>query len=94
MSILKEFKKEFKLVCSDKWGEAMGTWFDVANVLLSRGIQAPKHWQFKPSPLGADLDQDSYWIPVLESYTSQDLTTIGNFLERYTRLLRHNGLDY
>jgi hypothetical protein len=94
MGILKEFKKDFKLVCTDKWGESMGSWFDVANVLLSRGIKAPGHWQFKPSPLGFDLDDDSYWVPIFKEYSDDDLITIGNFLERYTKMLRYNGLDY
>jgi hypothetical protein len=87
------FKKDFRLVNTDTWGEAMCAWFDVATELTHRGVPIPKEWNYR-SGLATAIEEDSYWYESFVNAKDQELIEIGNYLERFTRYLKHLGADY
>lgn len=91
---LKEFKNEFRLVCSDTWGEALGAWFECAGQMNKRGMPIPSEWEYSPGLGGDGTEPDSYWYELFENSTGNMLREIGNFLFRYCQYLKYNGVDY
>ena len=54
---IEEFKIEFKMNNDgDSWGTCMIAFFDLAARLHIRGVDMPREWEYKPSPL---LSEDS-----------------------------------
>lgn len=92
MKTLKEFKNEFRLICTDTWGDAMGAWFEVAGHLYQRGETIPEQWKYRPGL--SPLDEDSYFNPLFEETESKLLSDIGKFLFRYCQFLKFKGKDY
>lgn len=84
---------EFRLMCSDSWGDSMELSFAVAGEMYERGMAIPKKWKYYPSPFGAK-DEDSYWTKPLETVTDEDLERLLTFCWRYTNLLKRHGKDY
>jgi hypothetical protein len=90
---LKEFKDEFRLICSDAWGEAVDCWFEVAGHLYNRGLNIPDDWGYRPG-LGDPTTGDNYFYGLFNDCTDEELRIIGNFLFRYCQMLKHYGKDY
>lgn len=91
---IKQFKQEFRLVCNDTWGEAMGAWFECAGRMNRRGLDIPHEWQYRPG-MGSDgTDKESYWYSLFGRCGNKQLQAIGNLLFRYCQFLKHKGIDY
>lgn len=85
-------REEFKLSSDwkhDPWGECLNHWFDVAEVLYTRGVTIPQHWEYHPGA-GEDIVNNEQYLTM----NDDELIAWGNVLERYTRLLRAAGKDY
>jgi hypothetical protein len=93
MKNLKEFLNEYRLICSDSWGDAMEAWFECAGQMFKRGLDVPNEWEYRPA-LGGATDSESYWYDLFENTSDETLLTIGNFLFRYCLLLKRHGKDY
>jgi len=77
----------------DKWGAAMGLFFDVA-AFVYEDSNTPKEWQYKPGAMGNYIDTDSCnyeWINSLDEDTRKD---IGKYLHRLTNILDKKGFSY
>lgn len=91
---IKEFKNEFRLICSDTWGDAMEAWFECVGRMNRRNLEIPANWNYRPG-MGSDgTDKESYWYPLFGRCGNKQLTSIANFLERYCRFLKLAGKDY
>lgn len=90
----KEFKNEYRLVCSDTWGSAMEAWFECAGRMYRRGINIPSNWQYRPGMGSNCTDKDSYWYYLFGRCGNKQLQQIGNFLFRYCQYLKFKGKDY
>lgn len=94
MKTLKEFIDEYRLVCTDTWGDAMEAWFECAGQLNKRGFLVPANWEYG-APLGQNgTDESSYWYELFENTEDETLVKIGNFLFRYCQLLKRAGVSY
>lgn len=94
LNSLKEFKDEFRLICSDTWGNALDAWFECAGQMNKRGLLIPYEWEYRPGLGGDGTDEDSYWFELFENTNDDLLINIGNFLFRYCQFLRHCKVDY
>ena len=91
---LKDFKFEFRLICSDEWGTAMEAWFEACGHLNSRGETIPAEWEYRPA-LGTDgRDEESYWNELFESASTEELWAIAKLMARYCQVLKLAGVDY
>lgn len=91
---LKQFKDEFRLICSDTWGNAMEAWFECAGHLNKRGEDIPNEWQYRCGMSGDGTDKDSYWYSIFKNTSTKRLRVIGGFLFRYCQYLKMKGIDY
>lgn len=93
---IQEFKHELKGtdIKYDSWGETMSAWFECAGQVWKRGLPIPHEWQYSPGMGGDGTDEDNYWHEMFEAATDEQLTAIGNFLERLSNILKAKGLDY
>lgn len=91
---IKQFKAEFRLVCTDTWGEAMEAWFECAGRMNRRGINVPYSWQYRPAPGTDGTDKESYWYALYARCGNKQLIAIGNLLFRYCQYLKYKGIDY
>ena len=91
---LKSFKNEFRLICTDTWGDAMNTWFECAGWINWRGIPTPKEWEYSPGLGGDGREEDNYFYELFESSSDEELIAIGNFLFRYCQYLKFKEIDY
>lgn len=85
-----EFKRELKLnYNSDKWGEVINAHFDVCFEMHFQGFDIPSEWDFSPSPIGGDdqRESDSYYFDLFDGLSENDLTQIGNYLQRVEKFL-------
>jgi hypothetical protein len=91
----------------DEWGECMGMWFAIAELLWALDEEIPAHWEFRASPMhergrGADaVMADASWpetqlaeMYLEELFTADDLRHAGNVFTRYAQLLKLAGKDY
>jgi len=93
----KALKDEMRLLGDwyDPWGEAMGQWFKLCDVLtFERDVVTPAHWGFHPSPMGSTNEDDDCYVDMMRETETDALIQYGNLLERYTRLCTHLGKDY
>ncbi len=90
---LKEFKNEFRLVCTDTWGTAIDAWFECAGHMYERSIQIPAEWEYRPGLFGG-TEEDNYFFPLFTECTETELQKIGGFLFRYCEYLRFKGINY
>lgn len=91
---LKSFIKEFRLICSDSWGDAMEAWFEATGQMYKRGLDIPAEWLYRPA-LGSDgTDSESYWHEMFEETSDEVILQIANLMCRYCDLLKRNGKDY
>ena len=81
----------------DPWGTAWAWQFTVASVLhFKRETPCPTHWEYKPSPMGFDIDP----LDNLTGYyaighaTTDALLAFGELLHRFVRACEHAGKSY
>lgn len=91
---LKEFKNEFRLICSDEWGTAMDAWFECAGRMYKKNMPIPEEWNYRPSPFGDPCEKDNYFYSLFAHSSKKQLIEIGNFLFRYCQMLKYKGKDY
>jgi len=89
---MQDFKNEFRLICTDTWGNAMDCWFEVAGHLFNRGLAIPANWIYSPGM--SPTDEDNYFYEIFGSATDEQLSTIGAFLFRYCQYLKYKRIDY
>jgi len=89
---IREFKNDFRFICTDVWGDALDAWFEATGQLCMRWIDIPSAWQYKAGL--CPIDEDSYFNEVFANCTDDEITAIANFLFRYCQMLKHNGKDY
>jgi hypothetical protein len=90
---LKEFINEFRIICTDSWGDAVEAWFECAGHLYNRNTNIPSEWMYSPGA-GDGMDEDSYWHELFKNATTEELETIGAFLTKYCHLLESKGMSY
>lgn len=90
---LKEFKNEFRLMCSDTWGDAMDAWFECAGRMYKRKMKFPPEWEYYEGA-GDPTNEDSWFHSMFSKSSNKELRIIGNFLFRYCQYLKYKGLDY
>jgi hypothetical protein len=90
---IKDFKNEYRLICTDTWGDAMQAWFECAGQMNKRGLSTPVLWQYKPG-IGGGTEEDCYWYGIFENAPNNALETIGNYLFRYCQFLKYKKVDY
>ena len=90
---LKEFKNEFRLICTDTWGDALESWFECAGHMHSRNLPIPNNWKYSAGA-GSGMDIDSYFHAIFMGVSDEELINIGNFLFRYCEFLRYKGINY
>lgn len=80
----------------DAYGSTLMWHFAIADVVFEIVGRTPAHWEFTPSPLGADTDSYEYQtiIGADVGATLETLIHAGNVLERYAGQLRLAGEDY
>jgi len=91
-------------LCSsgDAWGDTMGAWFDIADILHCDGAEIPPDWQYRRgSTLAEDhcREESLFFADTLDDWregaiTADDLRHVGNVLARYSSILRAQGRDY
>jgi len=75
----------------DRWGSAMGAFFDVAEILyLEADGEVPDEWQYRPSPLLREVSDENKY----SGYDHEELAAFGHLLSRYTSILDGKGLSY
>lgn len=89
---VKEFKNEFRLICTDTWGNAMDAWLEAAGQMFTRWLDIPKEWQYKAGL--SLLEPDNYFHDLFNNCTDEEIIEIGNFLYRYCQYLKFKGIDY
>lgn len=93
-----DLKADFRIdLRSDPWGHTLHHWFMVADEIYFRRprLCVPADWQFRPSPLGPNSDDDG--DPFSETLRAADDAAVlrfGNLLSRYADRLRHAGKSY
>jgi len=92
---LKQFKHELRgNYSSDKWGEVMSAFFQIASHLWSRDIDAPREWQYRPGILGDAPDKEESYYYIFKKCSDRQLLIIGSFLYRLSNILEKAGLSY
>ena len=89
---VKEFKNEFRLICTDTWGCAMDAWFEAAGQLHTRWLDIPAKWQYKA--VLSPLEEDNYFHDLFNECTDDEIIAIGTFLFRYCQYLKFKGTSY
>jgi hypothetical protein len=90
---IKDFKNEYRFICTDTWGDAMEAWFECAGQMYKRGLSIPASWEYKPG-LGDGTEKDCHWYEIFENAPNNDLEIIGKYLFRYCQFLRYKKVDY
>ena len=93
-STLRQFKDEWRLKCTDSWGDAMEVWFECAGWLHWNGENIPIEWEYSPGAGGDGRDKESYWYELFAETPVSLLHEIGRLMTRYCQYLRFKGLDY
>ena len=89
---IRDFKNEFRLVCTDTWGNALDAWFECA-AHLNEIAYVPIEWEYKASIFGGK-DKSSYWYEIFDECDADELLDIGNFLFRYCQYLKFKEVNY
>lgn len=79
----------------DRWGSAMGMFFDVTEELDRRGADIPPAWGYRCGALGVG-EPETYDAEVITELNpdDEDLLRLGNVLHRYTGMLDRAGHSY
>lgn len=90
---LKDFKDDFKLICTDTWGAALDAWFECAGHMHSRNLPIPNEWEYNVGG-GDGMDPDTYFHELFQNASDLELIAIGNLMFRYCEFLRFKGINY
>lgn len=77
----------------DPWAVCMSAWFQVAAHLYEVG-DCPREWQYKPGCAGNIIDPEDSYTWFLTGKTDEQLTLMGNYLERISQALKRSGKSY
>lgn len=93
--IMKEFKQllredGFKY---DPWAVCMSAWFQCSAHLYEVG-DCPHKWQYKPGAAGNHIDPEDSLTWFFTDKTAEQLTVIGNYLDRISECLKRSGKSY
>ncbi len=94
---IKDFKAEFRMICTDTWYDAKDAWFEATGQMHKRGIKIPSEWEYSPGknfPDGSPADgtcPTSYFYEIFGNLSDEEITEVGNFLFRYCQFLESNG---
>lgn len=91
---LKEFKNEYRGVCTDTWGSALDAWFECAGRMYWRKMPIPADWKYWPGASNDGREPESYWYALFARCSNNQLIAISNFLTRYCRYLEYKKMDY
>lgn len=80
-------------VAGDPWGVVMGAWFDCAAHLYEKG-DCPYDWKYKPGCGGNVIEDESPYFDLFNSLDAEQLTEIGEYLNRISEALKRKGRDY
>lgn len=95
MKTLNEFKKEFKLMTSDNYNDALDAWFESVGQLYVRYVPIPTKYEYQPiknEPFKREvnLNEDSYFHQSFIDTPDVLLLDISEFLFRYLKLFKNN----
>lgn len=88
---IKQFKTEFRSMCTDTWGDALDAWFECAGRLYVRGLKLPDEWEYRPAPAGRKycVDKECRWYLEFRYLPTRELREIGCLLFRYCRWIKY-----
>lgn len=92
MSIVTAFKKEFRMISADTWGDAMDAWFEAVGHMYQRGIAIPAKYQYRPGL--SQTEPESYWHDGCKAAQDSELEELAEYLFRYCQFLQYKGIDY
>lgn len=100
MRTLSDFKNELRLHIGsrkrkdkiDPWGYAMGAWFTLCAVMDYKGYDIPNSWQYVGRGVKPDKEDTFYYY--FKRSDERHMLEVGNFLDRYTAMLKRNDRDY
>ena len=90
-------RQEYDLTSdNDQWGTCMNWLFTISAYLtFETDLECPDDWEYRPSPLGSDNDEDDYTYQIIKSeFSPDDVLSFGCVLFRYSRALERAGLSY
>jgi hypothetical protein len=97
MKTLNDFKKEFKLITSDNYYDALDAWFESVGQLYVRYVPISSKFEYKPAkPIISfdrtnNLNEDSYFHEMFDNAPDVLLLEISEFLFRYLKLFKNNN---
>lgn len=77
----------------DRWGSAMGMFFDVAETLYRREAEIPTEWGYRPGAGGVG-EPETWEAEIMIDADTPDLIRLGKVLDRYTGMLDRAGESY
>ena len=77
----------------DKWGSAMGFYFDCCTELTHRGVEVPAVHQFRTGAMGPYSRKEYSHVFLWDAETADILRSV-EVMRRYTDILRAADLDY
>ena len=87
-----EFKDKFKLVCNDTWVDALDAWFEAVGQMYLRKIPIPVEYEYAAGHADV-IDEDSKFHTDFIKATNDQITAIADYLTRYMKVLKANGLN-
>lgn len=93
ISKLTEFKKEYRQICVDTWGDAMEAWFECVGRMYKRHLDIPSKYQYKAGIL-SPCEKESNFYYFFKDCNKKELTQIAEFLYRYCSYLKYKKVDY
>lgn len=76
----------------DPWGTCMQWFFTVAEVACFERDIDDSAWGFSPG-MGSE-PEDTWELGIVRDLNDADLERFGNFLNKYSSMLKHAGKDY
>lgn len=77
---------------ADKWGSAMGLFFDAVGEMSRRGVPIPAAYGYRGSPFGPDISE--FNADTLEALEGASLCRLASFCHRLVGRLDRSGLSY
>jgi len=95
MKLNKTLKQEYKMTYDgDAWGSCMRWLFAICDFLEFNRSGTPDHWQYRPSPMGADEEDSSYQFLMDSEIPHEEIVEFGNCLIRLRDILEKKGESY
>jgi hypothetical protein len=80
---IKQFKDEFRTICTDTSDDAIDAWFECAGRLYKNGVKLPILWEYKPPVFGSPCSKESPFYESFKRSTIEELQALGRFIFRY-----------